>query len=444
MQFQPNETYIKWADTIEKLSAIKAGPTALRNRTYLPQMEREENDSYAKRSRHTILTNFTEKTVSAASGMVFRKPLSYENLKLDDNDVDGEGQTLNRFANDVLTSGLWFGHSCIIVDAPKRDGIRTLADERAAGLQPFFVLAERKNIIDWEYEYVNGKAILQRIVIEEKPEGEAKRQVRVMYIGGGEIWRQFGDEGELVIDDEWTNDLGYIPIATFYTRREAPLESKPMFDNVADLNIRHFNLDSKIWMMTEYMVPMLKMWGQTNEQEETGGGQTMAVNRALQWGDKESGDAEWMVYEGKEIETIERLMASAEQRMALMGLSMLSSKDESKELTATEKTIDSAQETSDLASIASNLQGTLNEAYQMWCDMAGLSAGEEEISVNTEFVAELLSVEEMRELREQYNSGLLDKETFWMLMERGGRFKGVDLDMLKARVEAEEPGFAAG
>jgi hypothetical protein len=407
-------------------------------------MEREEDSSYNKRSSNTILTNFTEKTVSAASGMVFRKPLSYENLKLNDEDVDGEGQTLNRFAQDVLASGLWFGHSCIIVDAPKRDGIRTLADEKAAGVQPFFVLAERKNIIDWEYQYANGKAVLQRIVIEERPEDGAKRQVRVMYIGGGEIWRQLDGAEELTLADEWSNDLGYIPVSMFYTRRIAPLESKPMFDNVADLNLRHFNLDSKIWMMTEYMVPMLKMWGLTTEQEETGGGQTMAVNRALQWGDKESGDAEWMVYEGKEIETIERLMASAEQRMALMGLSMLSSKDEAKELTATEKRIDSAQETADLASIASNLQGTLNEAYRMWCDMAGLKSGEEEISVNTEFVAELLSVEEMRELREQYASGLLDKETFWDLMERGGRFKGVNIELLKARVEAEGPGFANG
>lgn len=441
MQFKPDDTYLKYQAVIAKMKALRDGVTALRNKTYLPIREREEPTSYDNRSKQTILTNYTEKTVNASKGMLFRKPLAYGDLKLNDTNVDTEGQSLNRFAQDVAESGLWFGHSCIMVDAPSREGVTTLADEKAAGLEPYFVMVERDDIISFDYTYINGKAVLTEIIIKEKPEDPKNERYRVLNIGGGAIYEGKGEEFTVI--NEWTNTLSYIPITTFYTRKKAPLESKPMFENIADLNIRHFNLDSKKWMMTEYMVPQLKIWGRTVEDDETGGN-TQAVNSAWEFQDKESGDVEWLTYNGKEIEIIEKQMTSEEQRMATIGLSMLSSKDSSKEQTATERSIDSAQENSDMASIAQNLEDALSIAYEMWCDMAGTQKGDETISVNREFISELLSPEEMKELREEYSAGLLDKETFWQLMESGGRFKGVDIKLLKARVEAQGPDFAAG
>ena len=433
MKFEPDSSYTKYQKKIAKLKALRDGVDALRNKTYLPQMAREENDSYSVRASQTILTNYTDKTATAAKGMIFRKPLSYDGLKLNDSDVDSEGQTLNRFAQDVAESGLWYGHSVIMVDAPSKEGVRTEADRKAAGLQPYFSLVERDSIISREYTYINGKAVLTEIVIAE--EGD---KIRRLFIGGGEMWVEMEDSGEYMLEKQWSNTLPYIPIATFYTRRTGVLESKPMFDNIADLNIRHLNLDSKMWMMTEHMVPQLVIYGQTVEMEE-GRGNTQAVNTSFNFSDKESGGVEWLVYQGKEIEIIERQMGNIEQQIALMGLSMLSSKTESREMTASEKNIDTAQETADLASIAQNLEDALNEAYAIWCEMAGLTPGDETIGVNREFMSDLLSAEEMRELREQYAAGLMSKEYFWDCMERGGRFKSLDRDKMKAELEAEPP-----
>lgn len=442
MQFEPDDNYKKSEKFIKKMDALRQGVDALRNQTYLPILEREETSSYNTRVSQTILTNYTEKTVNAAKGMIFRKPLAYENLKINDTDVDTEGQTLNRFAQDVTESGLWYGHSIIMVDSPSMEGINTLADEKAAGIVPYMTLVERKNVISYDYTYINGKAVLTEIVIEEAATGDNERQVRKLFIGGGEIWSKKKDEEDFTMDKEWKNTLPYIPVATFYTRRTGFMQSKPMFDNVADLNIRHFSEDSMSWRIKAYAGnPILKIWGQTQDMED-GQGITMSVNSAMLFNDKESGDAAWLVYEGKELELFERSMSNIEQKIAMLGLSMLSSKQETKELTATEKNIDSAQENSDLASIAMNLEDALNDAYAMVLDMSGKTKGDESISVNKEFVKEMLTSLEVAELRTQYLSGLIDKEYFWTLMEEGGWFKSLNRELLRANITDGEPTFA--
>lgn len=446
MKFQPDANYTKHEKEIAKLDALRSGAEAVKTKAYLPQLEREEGDSYKTRQEQTILTNYTEKTVNAAKGLIFRKPLAHENTKLDVKNVDSEGQTLNRFGQDVLESGLWHGHACIMVDAPSAENITTLEEERQAGLLPYFSIVERKNILSFKTKFINGKVTLIEIVIKEitQVDGEDVNQYRVLKIGSGEIWREI--KGETVLVTIWESKLDYIPITTFYTRRRGILLSKPMFTGIADLNIRHLQEDSMSWRIKAYAGnPILKIWGMLDSEKESGEGEevTMSVNSAFRFSHKEEGDAQWLVYEGKELALFERSMANIEQKIAMLGLSMLSSKDESKELTATEKNIDSEQENADLLTIAQNLEDALNEAERIYCDMAGETKSEDDnISVNRDFVKELLTPAEVKELREQYTSGLLDKASFWQLMNEGGWFKNIDLEKLKANVTDGNPEFA--
>jgi len=440
MKFNPDANYKAFKEEIAKLDALRSGAKAVRTKEFLPQLEREESNSYETRKKQTILTNYTEKTVNAVKGLIFRKPLTFENLKLDDKNIDSEGQTLNRFAQDVAESGFWNGHACIMVDAPSADNITTLEEERQAGIKPYFTLVERKNVISSKTKYINGKVTLVEVVIKEESGIEDVEQYRVLKIGSGEIWHV--KEGNEILMKIWDSGLKYIPLTTFYTRRKAEMVSKPMFTGIADLNIRHLQEDSMSWRIKAYAGnPILKIWGQTDQMKKDEG-VTISVNSAMTFSSKEEGDAEWLVYKGEELGLFERSMANIEQKIAMLGLSMLSSKEATKELTATEKSIDSAQEQADLSSIAQNLEDTLNEADKMWCDMAGETHIEDSIGVNREFVKELLTPAEVTELRKQYASGLLDKATFWQLMEQGGWFKNVDIKALKANVVDGEPDFA--
>lgn len=442
MKFTPDANYNNFEKEIAKLEALRNGVDSLRKEDYLPKLEREDEDSYKTRKKQTILTNYTEKTVNAAKGLLFRKPLTHENTRLDVKNVDSEGQTLNRFAQDLAESGLWYGHACIMVDAPSAENISTLQEERDAGLQPYFTLVERKNILSSKTQFINGKVTLIEIVIRESTqiEGTDVVQYRVLKIGSGEIWQEI--KGEAVLVKMWESGLSYIPVTTFYTRRIGTMLSKPIYSGIADLNIRHFQEDSMSWRIKAYAGnPILKIWGQTDGQKE-GEGITMSVNSAMVFASKEEGDAQWLVYKGEELGLFERSMANIEQKIAMLGLSMLSSKNETKQLTAKEKTIDNTQENADLSSIAQNLEDALNAAERIHCDMAGKDKKEEStIGVNREFVKELLVPAEVTELRNQYSSGLLDKESFWTLMNNGGWFKNLDMEALKANVADGGPEF---
>lgn len=112
------------------------------------RMIREERSTY---------TNEIEPVISRWQSIFFKKaPEADEEVKRlfgdDIDDVTGDGKSLNTFINDsVLANRLIYGRPIIMTDAPSLKA-KTLLEQKALGLRPFFKMLNPLEVKDWEIE----------------------------------------------------------------------------------------------------------------------------------------------------------------------------------------------------------------------------------------------------------------------------------------------------
>ena len=119
---------------------IMGGTYAMREagETYLPKHPAESKGVYDTRLQKTFLDNFVDLAITKASGKLFAKQIKVENLPDTFTDlianIDRQGRALDPFIMDVSKQAFQDGISYVMADMPKSDGIRTRAEELAAGL----------------------------------------------------------------------------------------------------------------------------------------------------------------------------------------------------------------------------------------------------------------------------------------------------------------------
>lgn len=424
-----DSTYNARKDALALMGAFKGGRKTVA--PLLSKWEREDDKSYLLRQKNATLFNQTKKTIRVANGMIFRKDVSLSDdinalflNKVDD--IDDADTSLNDFAKDLGETGQWDGLSLILVDAPQYEGtVSTLGQQRALGLVPYFTKYEYSQVINRRIE--DGKLTqitLQEVVTDYDGDYGEKTvtQERVLYIGGGKIFRD--DE----LYHEWTNRLSYIPIVPFYTNRAGFFDATPKYIDLAELNLKHFNfqsqLDKTLFIATN---PIPVISGDIDEDTTI----NIGVDKAIRFSHKDEGEFKWVEFTGSSIAPLREEIKEIEERMLTIGISLVTDKQQ----TATEATIGAVGETSDLASIASSLERALNVAYSYWCDMMGV-ASTGKISVNKDFTGATLSPAEAKVYLDMYNAGTITLNQFWDEMEMREYIQEFDRDMVKAELEA--------
>lgn len=422
-----------------KMSDFRVGIDKVKGR--LTKWERESALGYKARQEVATLFNVTKKTVKTCNGLLFRKEVNYTDLnplfeaKIED--IDNNDAELNEFAIDVSESALWNGISFILVDVPQSaSNPETLQQQLDMGLIPYFTKIEASQIVN--RRIINNKLVqitIKETVTEYEGDfGEKEiEQYRVLKIGGGKIYR--GDTVYL----EWENGLSYIPIVPVYTNKQGYLDGSPKFIDIADLNLKHFNfqsqLDKTLFIASN---PIPKVWGQrSNEQDEM----AIGVDKALTWNHKDDGDFQWEEFKGTSVDKLQSEIDRIEKRMAIIGLSMMTQND--KQMTATERIIDSTSENSDLSAIASSIEWSLNTAYGYWCDFMGVEQTGE-ITVNKDFTGIALTPEQAKVYLELFMSGVLTLEQLWDELQKQEFIGDFDRDLVKAELEAQNQNVALG
>ncbi len=417
-------------DGLALMGAFKGGRKTVA--PLLTKWERESNEGYIARQKTATLFNQTKKTIFTANGMIFRKDISLSDdmnkaFLAKANDIDDADTSLNDFAKDIGETGQTDGLSLILIDAPKYDGdVITLQQQKALGLIPYFIKYEYSQVKNRRVE--NGKLV--QITLEERVTDytgefgeESVVQERVLYIGGGKIYRK-----EKVIH-EWTNNLPYIPIVPFYSNKTGFFDATPKYLDLAELNLKHFNFQSqldKTLFIASNPIPL--MYGNFDKESDV----NVGVDKALVFDRKEEGGFEWVEFKGTSVDKLQEEIKNIEARMLAIGISILTDKQQ----TAKEATITSVGETSDLASVASSLERALNIAYSYWCDMMGVvTTGE--ITVNKDFTGATLSPAEAKIYLDMYQAGTITLNQFWDEMEMREYIKEFDREVVTAELEAK-------
>jgi hypothetical protein len=434
--------------------ALMKGTRAMRaaKDTMLPKFPSEEQPSYDARLAAATLFPAFRRTVSVMAGKPFAKALTQSEDAPPDiiawsDDIDREGINLHAFAAEMLAEALAHGLCGILVEAPKpiATGPRpvTKADEKQAGVRPYFVRVMHGQILGWRVEIVDGARQLGQLRILEsvtQPDGEfgekTVERVRVLEPG---TWRVF-EKSETVGADgkhQWieiesgVSGLPVIPFVPLYGRRIGFMQGASPLLDLAFLNVKHWQSQSdQDTILHVARVPILAMIGAETET-------TLTVGAASAVKLPQGADLKFVEHTGKAIEAGAKALADLEQQMIQAGAELLVKRPGDR--SATESANDAEANKSDLQRIVEGFEDALDQAMQFMADYARLGSGGS-VSLFKDFGAATLSEASGQLVLSMQTSGLISKETAIAELKRRGELAAeIDAADEADKVEAEGP-----
>lgn len=449
--------------------ALLGGTAAMRKagQALLPKWPKEDRESYAQRLAVAVLFPAYQRSVTTLAGKPFSKPVSIGDdvparLRGWLDDIDLEGRNLHAFASDCMEQALGYGLGGILVDYPDATaapataaGVRTEADERRAGLRPYWVQVFEWQILGWRAERANGQWRLVQLRLLERvdePDGDygmkSVDQVRVLTPGAWETHRKALVNGA----EKWMpyqsgrTTLGEIPFVPVYGRRLGFMWGVPPLLEVAYLNAAHWQSASdQQTLLHTARVPILAAKNVADEQGANGEvkpwemviGSGAAVRITGQ-----DCDLKYVEHSGKALESGEKDLASLEERMRQAGAELLVIDTK---LTATQVASENAVGMCALQRIAQNLEDALDQALDLTAQWVGETNGGGHVALFDDYAAATLQEASAQLLLQANTAGKISDATFFGELKRRG-IVGADVgewEEEKGRIEEQGPSLGA-
>ena len=241
------------------VQVLMGGTSAMRTagKSYLPKNLNEEDEDYSDRLAQATLAPFFNKTLSNLNGRIFAKPIALDNDVPNNvrdwcENIDRQGKSVTIFWSGVSRKAIAKGSVGILVDYPRVNEARTLADERQTGARPYLTLYPAESILNVRYD-ASGKLTEARLietVTEPKDEFDEieirhiRRLLRVENQTKYEIWRE-NVQGEWVKVDEGVMTIDEIPfILICLNPQDVDYDSPPPLLDLAYLCVKHWQAQS--------------------------------------------------------------------------------------------------------------------------------------------------------------------------------------------------------
>ncbi len=424
-----------------KTRALMGGTRAMREagQTFLPQFDGESDKAYTARLDRSVLTNYYRRAVRNVVSKVFADELLLEDGTYGEQigqwveDVDLQGNHLSVFARAVFQDAVEAGVSFVLVDHPPGLEGATLADEREAGLRPYMVHIPAERVIGWRVERVGGTVALTQVRILEsvdEPDGDFNvseiEQIRVIEPDWWRVYRKVNDSGDWAIHEQGPLSLGSVPLFAFYTHQTGEMVGEPPFEDLADLNITHWQSASDQRNILSFArVPMLSATGIEEDSEIV-----FAPNTVLQ-SSNENAKFGFVEHSGGAIQAGAADLVALEEAMAVLSLEPILSKAPGDQ-TATERAINEASSNSQLVAWALGLKDTLENALLAMAQFRGLP-DEPVVKPNLQFEEAVGGDADIQRLLELRVAGEISRQTLYTELTR----RGLLSDEFDADTEAE-------
>lgn len=410
------------------IGALMGGTTAMRaaGKQYLPQWPNEPDDPYKARLSTATLFPAFARTVDVLAAKPFSHPVTVS----DDTparvlewcgDIDLQGRDLHAFAGALFRSGMAYGIAGILVDYPQVGGIRTAAEERAAGVRPYFVEIAARCILGWRSSRINGAEVLTQLRFIEavyEPDGpfaeKEIEQVRVLTPGAWQTWRR--DESATT-DDKWRlhaeglTTLQKIPFVPVYGHRTGLMRGVSPLNELAHMNVEHWQSKSdQQTILHVARVPILFGRNLGATQIVVGGASAVVA-------DGDNADLKFVEHSGAAIEAGRLSLLDLEDRMRQVGAELLVIKPGNTSITQT--IADNEPAMCALQRMAHDLQTALTGALNLMAEWVGEQpAGH--VEVFKDFGVSSLAEASLSLLREMTAAGQFSAESLFHEAKRRG------------------------
>lgn len=429
---------------------VLSGTEAMRSESYLFKMPKEDNTDYAYRQKQARLQNLTAKTLETLCGLVFEKDITLgddvppEIEKLWEN-IDNKGTHGNVFCRDIFEDS-FDGWACILVDTPTAKA-NDLGEQKALGIRPYWVAYDACDVINWDYAVneISRKTELSLIVFREcktVKKGmflrEDVTQYRVFYLENGKVYWQLweeqkGEDGKAktlvqIQPDTLIEKMKAIPVAVV-----GELGDKPPLIDIAYANIDLLNSYSDHKNnIHQCNFPVKVATGVQKEDLPS----SIGPNTLILSG---NADAKFSILEpsGTSIKDSREFLQDIKADIASMGLAMLAGKTQKGDVTATERMLDSIQETSALQVRATQLKDAIELALSFTAQYLGKDDGGS-IEMGATWQQMVLSPQELTALSGLVDAGQMSLESFLWHLQRSEKLPpDVDVDEEMKRIDKE-------
>lgn len=400
----------------------------------LPKWPNEEQVSYDNRVGTATLFPAFERTLNVMAG----KPFSQQVVLGDDvppviveycQDVNLEGQNLHAFSFEVFREAMAYGLCGVLVDCPvvqETTKPRTVADEKAMGVRPYFTFIKHDQILGWKAVKVQGVLTLTMLRIMESVEEDDGEfgtvcipQVRVLQPG---IWQTYRKSD--AAKDEWVeyefgiNTISVIPFVPFYGKRLGFLKASSALENLAYLNVKHWQSQSdQDTILHVARVPILAISGAEQADDKGNGGTVLTLGSSMGIKLPLNAKMEYVEHKGMSIKAGAESLKDLEDQMVQCGAELLVKKPGDR--SATEAAGDQEGNKSDLQRMAEGFEDSMDQALQYMALWINQPQGGH-CSVFKDFGAFDLSDASAQVVLAMQAAGLITRETALKEQQRRG------------------------
>ena len=429
----PNNSWVRMEPGWLLIEQLLGGTRKIRagHRKFLPQFPREADDSYDVRLSKAVLSPFYKRLELLLAGMLTRKPVRLTDVSDQVTeqlfDVDLEGNDLQTWLFATARVALRYGHVGVLVDAPR-------AGENG---RPYWITISPRELLGWRTEVTDGKQRLTMLRIAETvtvPDGKYGekdvQRVRVLTPGAYEIHEK-DEKGDYKVVDEGTTSLSEIPFAVAYANRTGVMESMPPLDDIAELNLQHYQVSSDLSnILSVSAIPLLAIYGFPQSAEEISAGPSEAISLP------ETASAGYIEPSGNSFDAQFKQLEQIENKINGLGLAaVLGAKLVGESAEA--KRIDRSQGDSTMMVIAQQMQDLIDNCLRFHAEylqepVAGSS------QVNRDFMGQRLEPQEIQALLQLYTAGTITQDTLLNELANGDVLSE-DFD-IEQEVEATQTG----
>lgn len=411
---------------------------------YLPRLCNESDECWQTRINRSVLSPLLHRVISAAVGLILRKPIAFDGgdeayWEEWRTNVDREGTSLDEYMGKLVYQAIAYGHCGLLVDFTNAEATN-LREERERDARPYFITEQAPSILGWRHAEGESRGKLEQVRLREmitEVDGrfgnKLNRQVRVMEPGSYEIWRETTlGSNSYELFESGNYSLNEVPLAVVYAGREGTLLSRPVLEELAHLNIQHYQVQATLinaLHIAGFPLLMLQGWDDNNNEL-----QNLSIGNALAM--PPEGGASYVETSNTSFDALQQELTSLEEQIGTLGITVLARPKTFQE-SGTAKALDRADTNSMLAQISINAEMALQQAMNWAGEYAGVEPPE--VSIIRDFNADVLEGQQMAQLISLYNSGIIDKETTLKLLQRGEILDdGMDLEEIMANTESEE------
>ena len=392
---------------------------------YLPKFPAEDDEDWKRRLGASVLFPAFKRTVSTLAAKPFSRPVTLsddtpERLKTWLEDIDLQGRKLAIFAADLLEDALGPGIAGILVEYPRADGVRTRADEAAAGLRPYWIHIKSSQFLGWRAQRLDGTwkltqlRFMESVDVDDGPWGtKSIDQVRVLTPGRWETYRESETaKDEWALHDAGETSLKVVPFIPIYGERTGFMTGKSPLLEVAHLNVKHWQSQSdQDNLLHLARVPILVATGTPLDFEFKIGSAS-----AIKLGDPNA-DMKFVEHSGAAINAGRQSLEDLKEEMRQAGAELLVIQPGKK--TATQVGAEESVGMCSLAKIAETLEDALDAAMQLTADWVGEKSGGS-VTLFKDFGVAPLAEITAQLLIDIAKSGRISDETLRAEMKRRG------------------------